>query len=93
MGKQTHTPTPWEVQDCRHAGANVVSSDGNAFVARMAHGDAAFIVAACNAHDELVAALRKCEHALQLSDISSARREHVEMARRMARAALAKVGS
>lgn len=61
-----HTPTPWEVS-LRNAGAAIIApaASGKIHEATIIcsglgghRGNAAFIVRACNAHDELVAALR-----------------------------------
>lgn len=72
MNTATHTPTPWNVtRDENHvralirdAGFMRVAECGRAFVPGIAEANAAFIVRACNAHDELVAALRKVEHTI-----------------------------
>lgn len=64
-----HTPTPWVADIDQRDGALCIQSvkDGEVlyYIARMIGGyrlsdeDAAFIVRACNVHDELVAALQK----------------------------------
>lgn len=66
MNTATHTPTPWNVtRDENDARALIrdgnfmrVAECGRAFVPGIAEANAAFIVRACNAHDELVATLK-----------------------------------
>lgn len=71
-----HTPTPWNVLSPKGTlcAWRIVSNDdcNVAFVAQRlsnaeADANAAFIVTACNAHDELVAALRNLEAELHLA--------------------------
>lgn len=96
--KQTaHTPTPWEAcgnlvrtarTDVDPSGLLVCDCPAN--VGNRIE-DAAFIVRACNAHDDLVAALRKAEFTLQTLTSRTARERDacvVEI-----RAALAKAGA
>jgi hypothetical protein len=62
-----HTPTPWKVNDCRDSGwmdnAIYIAKDSGENLARVykdygnVEANAAFIVRAVNAHDELVAKL------------------------------------
>ena len=90
--EQTHTPTPWTLNAERE---KIEDADGE-FVTRLslsryhddradpiAEANAAFIVRACNSHDELVAALRAL-----LRD-----GEHDDDAINAAHAALAKAGA
>lgn len=78
MGKHTATPWSWWTSNshARLTGADgrdggvisaSISSDGMAVV-NVSPADAAFIVRACNAHDQLVAALKK---AVALAEIAS----------------------
>ena len=100
--KQTaHTPTPWKADslqpivwspvgeyECREIIAE--TRDTN-IPNGTATANAAFIVRACNAHDDLVAALRKAEFTLQTLTSRTARERDacvVEI-----RAALAKAGA
>ena len=68
-----HTPGPWHVgeveeidpEDSQENGINIMSAEGyyiagviGGFSDGVQEANAAFIVRACNAHDELVAALR-----------------------------------
>lgn len=88
-----HTPTPWRMSSMRN-GETIQIVQAYAPVARIAlvsprkPENAAFIVRACNAHDELVAALRCIDAALNQNKTFPA---DVELARAECRAALAKV--
>jgi hypothetical protein len=79
----SHTPTPWTVRDCA-----VYMGTAGGFDLRgcpQPDANAAFIVRACNAHDELVAALGDLVGRIE-------RDERIEMQHLThARAALAKV--
>lgn len=86
-----HTPTPWHTDKddpstiFNSMGGYVTRIDGNAVQTRAAiEGNAAFIVRACNAHDELVAALQRIQ---TLPESAGAHMQDI------ARAALAKVQS
>ena len=59
----THTPTPWRADRgwVMKADGELIAHCGENF---QASEDAAFIVGACNAHADLVAALRGCVDAL-----------------------------
>lgn len=71
-----HTPTPWELninsrypiysqhtrEDVRHI-CSIVQNETT--TAEEKDANLEFIVRACNAHDELVAALKECTEALQ----------------------------
>jgi hypothetical protein len=65
----SHTPTPWQIEERDCGGYKLADADGE-FLSYLcqsrypddrkddeAEANAAFIVKACNAHDELVAAL------------------------------------
>jgi hypothetical protein len=93
-----HTPTPW-FDDGRGA-IYVPDPDndlGGIVVANVKAADATFIVRACNAHDDLVAAARKTlewfdresDHAVSFAD----RVQLCGDAETMLRAALAKAGA
>ena len=58
MNTTNHTPTPWKVTPF-HSGVFYVDQQSNnsAIAAVDGEQDAAFIVRACNSHDELVKAL------------------------------------
>lgn len=93
----THTPTPWNWHGPYMTGAYKVSAmDAEDKLALRlyvepssnAEADAKFIVRACNAHDELVAALRCIDAALNQNKTFPA---DVELARAECRAALEKV--
>jgi hypothetical protein len=71
-GKLSHTPTPWKLEhygigDSETQIVSYAENKGTKIIARLApHGDfekresdAAFIVRAVNAHDELIAALKQ----------------------------------
>lgn len=81
MAEREHTPTPWK------ASGNAVFRDGHClamtgtdiWMPEVEEANAAFIVRACNAHDDLVAALEAVAEARMPGE-----------ARRIARAALAK---
>lgn len=75
-----HTPTPWRVNTFNGDRQEVLDANGNNACVK---ANAAFIVRACNAHDELVAALELIDHPNAVRTI--------EDAKRVARAALAKV--
>jgi len=60
-----HTPTPWTVQQSDHVGGLLIKPVPGQVVAQCDEGsemeaNAAFIVRAVNAHDDLVAALKNC---------------------------------
>lgn len=80
-GFVAHTPTPWAVcydpaNDSWYAGVTISGKTGQgktdyrvADVSVLNHAykaNAAFIVRACNAHDDLLAALRKIDHTLSV---------------------------
>jgi len=54
MNTATHTPTPYRV----YASRRIMGPDSTYVGSATSEENAAFIVRACNAHDELVAALR-----------------------------------
>lgn len=90
-----HTPTPWHVAKDDPAaifnsmGGYVTRIDGNAVQTRAAiEGNAAFIVRACNAHDELVAALAQIARLSAEGEVSANMQYALGD---IARAALAKV--
>lgn len=98
----THTPTPWHTGGTFHypnkpdtqnvwSAAKHGDQSGHIVCEQAEIADAAFIVKACNAHDDLVAALMKIAG-------SDERPGHVAYIRkgevaRIARAALAKAGA
>lgn len=101
-----HTPTPWHVGDGK-AARIIYGQDGYAIAdATVYHGrhggaeeaNAAFIVRAVNAHDDLVAALRKARNAISEEVLAAGDEDHPTIARH-ARiideidAALAKAGA
>jgi len=98
MNTATHTPTPWMVE-ADEDGVQCISHGGGRdgdivtnirYADRRGEADAAFIVRACNAHDELVALARYIE---KLSS-SPLQRDYVQPeVVQMARAALAKAGA
>jgi len=53
-----HTPTPWDLQTLRVSLVPVMIRV-NGYIKETAEANAAFIVRACNNHDNLVEALRK----------------------------------
>lgn len=63
-----HTPGPWVVEQQADTTPVITYQARDIAVIETAHGDskanAAFIVRACNAHDDLLAALAKCVDAL-----------------------------
>jgi len=69
MTTNAHTPTPWEVGDLDHNGQRIVRGEHIEIctcwhhcvgsIEREMEANAAFIVRAVNAHEELVAALRE----------------------------------
>lgn len=85
---QQHTPTPWTVSlaDGKAIGQ---TDSGDELVYANSREDAAFIVRAVNAHEELVAALRACEAYMSTAPIFDGYLKAVDAAR----AALAKVAS
>jgi len=96
-----HTPTPWHVAKddptaiFNSMGGYITRIDGNAVQTRAAiEGNTAFIVRACNAHDELVAALQAIADSHQTADTYTERdgweKAHDKFVA-FARAALAKV--
>lgn len=80
---EQHTATPWQQDEDW-----IVSGDGNPVAAAHmnAEANAAFIVRACNAHDDLVRALR---HAVEAFEADNDKSWYVAEAR----AALAKAGA
>lgn len=105
MNTATHTPTPWKValrKDNRVPNRIVTETPvypgavNPAEIARVVErNDCAFIVRACNAHDELVAALKTLA---DLADASDGGNKIVHMLAisdgvKAARAALAKAGA
>lgn len=68
MPNTKHTPTPWNVEGRGNAKARCFIEAGEfrivECVTRDHDANAAFIVRACNAHDDLVAALREAHSAL-----------------------------
>ena len=94
-----HTPTPWQVE-LRNAGAAIVApaASGKMHEATVIcsglggnRANAAFIVRACNAHDELVAALTLAKYVLATLSLDDDCTEGQPEALAAARAALAKV--
>jgi hypothetical protein len=88
-----HTPTPWQVDASKHSVSIVadrfcVAQTATAQTGNVApaEANAAFIVRACNAHDELVAALRELLWTEQFDDDDP----RLIAARLQSRAALAK---
>jgi len=60
---RTHTPTPWRIRDCGNT--EIIGANGRTVETLPgASYNAAHIVRCVNAHDELVAALRKAERVL-----------------------------
>lgn len=59
MTKPQHTPTPWDTKPTAGDHQQIIWDDSGKTIALVYTdaSDAAFIVRACNAHDELVAAL------------------------------------
>lgn len=90
-----HTPTPWHDEigaPGSSSGLTVRDENGNIIARVGSIDDAAFIVRACNAHDELVAALRGLLDATK--DIRGIDpEEYKPEAFATARAALAKAGA
>jgi len=84
----TRTPGPWRIVEGVKTGATyVVGEDGQAGRVEFTNkADVQFMVTACNAHDELVAALR-----LVLLNLPRSQHDYPETV--AARAALAKVQS
>lgn len=109
MSKQ-HTPLPWAEQEMPHGRNDRITADDGegTVICEFPYGldaNAAFIVQACNAHDDLVAALTATLPALEKSAAHCAERQS-EVERvgpvcgcfshrtlRAARAALAKVSA
>lgn len=104
----THTPTPWVVESNDRQLRRIMTAapvyPGAEHPAHIAGGviyrDAAFIVRACNAHDDLVSALRDAirsidEEVMAAGDDAKTHpviRSHARIADK-ARAALAKAGA
>jgi hypothetical protein len=89
----THTPTPWAELEMPGRSDRIVRDDEDcSLVCEFSYGlnaDSAFIVRACNAHDDLVAALRL------IAEFPAPEQDSLPAAnmRELARAALAKVGA
>ena len=84
-----HTSTPWVTKD----GVGWYKGQQNQLVFQgVRHADADFIVRACNAHDDLVAALEACERWIDLVTRGFGVHERLEAGHPLflARAALAK---
>jgi hypothetical protein len=62
----THTPTPWAELEMPGRSDRIVRDDEDcSLVCEFSYGlnaDSAFIVRACNAHDDLVAALKRADN-------------------------------
>jgi hypothetical protein len=96
-----HTPTPWSVcsapaNDLWYVGISIEASGARVADTCILNNhhteDAAFIVLACNAHDELVAALKFC--VIEIAGIRNRKLTRgEEVALDAARAALAKAGA
>lgn len=91
-----HTPTPWHLHDMEMA---TVCGPDNLFIAlceavsrRHMEGkeNAAFIVRAVNAHDDLAAALKETLRALEVADPAGSMGSNSSLSKQVARAALAK---
>lgn len=80
-----HTPTPWSVS------GNMIWDANNYHVASCnVNNDAAFIVRACNAHDELVAACEEAIKAIELRISMQGAAGYLGNAYKKAKEALAK---
>jgi hypothetical protein len=91
-----HTPTPWKHVHYDETFFTIETMDGNVQTAEAySEEDAAFIVQACNAHDDLVAALQKVIACLRgTAEIGRrATANMTEQAYNAALAALAKAGA
>lgn len=100
MGAQTkqtaHTPTPWLLEDgtLRAAGEETRLVADVAIYGRLSDegkANAAFIVRACNSHNDLVAALRAIQE-IENKEYGPDW-EEIEQARQIATDALAKAGA
>lgn len=100
MNTATHTPTPWtlrgrlvEVSGRGEIARCILPADGGVFEATE---NAAFIVRACNTHDELVAALTKAREIIRGRDLEYAVVDVKDMGMGLGKfidAALAKAGA
>jgi len=94
-----HTPTPYSVDENPRRTRVRILNAGGVWTAtielasantREAKDTAAFIVLACNAHDDLVAALKAM---LVVEEAGECEEMHPDVAKQMAHAALAKAGA
>jgi len=109
MSAGKRTPGPWLVDEpaqgsleiyAKRAGGNPATCDDEICIADVYvsgeedHANAAFIVLACNAHDDLVAALKECSYFLKPrhGKVDLAPGSDASALCRMACAALAKAG-
>lgn len=96
--KQAHTPGPWHLNE-RHAEIHGPDEDsladcvgGNSFSFEQNRINAAFIVRACNAHDDLLAALHDIE-AYARTKLTQRDSDKFKVIRDKARAAIAKAAA
>lgn len=94
MTEQKHTSTPWDLSCHTHDGQQLIEiGTATTTIAIITEGEeswiedranAAFIVRACNAHDELVEALERAtnpDHELDYDDVQFILREALAKAR------------
>ena len=86
------TPGPWLTREAfaSHPTWHVLGPTGGCVASLARESNAAFIVRACNAHDDLLAALDVIAHAAEVGGISAGERKGLAMAAKIALAAIAK---